>query len=303
MNDDIRLSTTFFQNRKTKKLERILGEHGVLCLLKLWSRVATEKPCGLLKGWSSDDIEIEAGFNGEPGEFTKALIDVGFVDQNEYYSLHNWESRQAWVVNSQDRSDKARLTRMAKTHNAIYKQLVNDGYTGVTREHYNELTKVKLPVNVALTPAPAPKPDPDPDPDPKPDPKPNKKDTTVVLSEKEKILNLKPIYFSKEQWRELYSHRTKRKATQTVRAYLNLISEFDKANLSGMSADEILNAMSTGKGWAGFKLEWVRNMNSDQIKPRTVSDANAIRKEEMCGRLLEGVGGLFDENEQFRIDR
>ncbi len=162
MNTDIRLSTTFFSHRKTKKLRRALGDHGVLCLVNLWTRVALDKPCGHLVGWLDDDIEIEAGFEGDPGVFVRTIVDVGFLDKGECYSLHNWETRQSWVVNSQERSDKARLIRMAKTHNDIYKRLVDAGYTGVTREQYNELTKIQRPVNATLTPAPAPAPDPDP---------------------------------------------------------------------------------------------------------------------------------------------
>ena len=167
MNEDIRLSTTFFSHRKTKKLHRLFGNQGIVCLLTLWTRVAVEKPSGYLTCWDKDDIEIEACFDGDPGSFVDALVDIGFLDNDNGYSLHNWEVRQEWVVNAQDRSDRARLVRMAKTHNSIYTKLVNEGCTGVTRLVYNKLTQIQRSVNVVLSTSLTPEPDPEPDPEPK----------------------------------------------------------------------------------------------------------------------------------------
>lgn len=141
MNTDIRVSTTFFSHRKTKKLQRSLGEHGVLCLLKLWTRVALEKPCGILEGWDKDDIEIESDFKGEPGTFVSALLELGFLDEaDNVHILHNWDERQGWVSKSEERSEKARLSTLARTHKDIYKQLVNNGCKGITKKEYLSLT-------------------------------------------------------------------------------------------------------------------------------------------------------------------
>jgi uncharacterized phage protein (TIGR02220 family) len=210
MNEDIRLSTTFFSHRKTKKLQRQLGDHGVMCLLTLWARVAIEKPSGDLSCWDKDDIEIEACFTGDPGSFVDTLVELGFLDNYNGYSLHNWETRQEWVVNAQDRSDRARLLRMAKTHNKIYTRLVNDGCTGVTRCDYNRLTKVQRSVNdtltAPLTPAPVPVPDPDPVPDPVPVPK---KETTIVGQKPRQQIPFKEIIdFFNETTGKDFKHTT-----------------------------------------------------------------------------------------------
>jgi len=81
----------------------------------------------------------------------------------------------------------------------------------------------------------------------------------ITPTERQKINALMPSYFSKKEWGELYSHRGKKKAAQTERSYLNLLKEFDKAHSDGKTADDILNAMSSGKGWTGFKYEWMKN--------------------------------------------
>ena len=109
MNADIRIATSFFQHRKTKKLRRKQGDHGVLCLITLWSRAAIERPSGVLIGWSAEDVEIEADFTGEQGEFFEAITEYGFLDQGEdgCYRLHNWEIHQPWAADADSRSVNA----------------------------------------------------------------------------------------------------------------------------------------------------------------------------------------------------
>ncbi len=91
------------------------------------------------------------------------------------------------------------------------------------------------------------------------DKKDKKTTKTHTDSEWDKINKLKHEYFSDEEWQELIKIRKKAKATQSERAYKNLLPEFDKAIAAGSTADDILNAMSSGKGWAGFKYEWMKN--------------------------------------------
>ena len=82
---------------------------------------------------------------------------------------------------------------------------------------------------------------------------------------REKIDQLKPDCFSKDQWQELYSHRGRVKATQTERAYKSIVKEFDKAIMAGMTPEGILDEMSSGKGWAGFKYEWTAHAKQGQV--------------------------------------
>jgi hypothetical protein len=60
----------------------------LVCLF-LW--VAENRADGNLGGMTAEDIEIAAGWTGEPGEFTHALIDVGFLDGADgAYVVHDW---------------------------------------------------------------------------------------------------------------------------------------------------------------------------------------------------------------------
>ena len=165
MTEDIRISLSFKDNRKRKKLFKKLGAAGVLSLIDLWISVAENRPDGILKDYNEDDIEIDANWDGEPGEFVKALIDCRFLDVDESgFKMHNWRDRQSWVFGSGDRSDKARFSILAKTHKAIFEKLKAEGVNAITKAKYIELTSAQRTVNDSLTPYPSPSPSPSPSP-------------------------------------------------------------------------------------------------------------------------------------------
>lgn len=174
MPDDIRISLSFRHHRKRKKLFQRLGDKGIRSLIDFWSTVAEQNPTGILTDYSSEDIEIDAGWNGEPGDFIKNIIEIGFLDKiNNGYSLHNWDIRQPWVFKSDERSDKARFSRMAKTHKKIFENLHRNGVRAISKKDYLAITSPQRVVNAALTKSndtltPAPEPEPEPDPDPTP---------------------------------------------------------------------------------------------------------------------------------------
>ncbi|MCP3927279.1 MAG: hypothetical protein GY714_32370 [Desulfobacterales bacterium] len=153
MAEDIRISLSFKNNRKKKKLQKKLGAEGVLSLFELWMSVATNKPSGVLTGYDAFDIEIDAEWNGEEGLFVETLLDCQFldVDENGVYSLHNWDIRQPWVYQSPDRSDKARFSRLAKVNNEIYEKLKKDGVNAISKKDYLSLTNAVRVDNEAST--------------------------------------------------------------------------------------------------------------------------------------------------------
>lgn len=194
---DIRIPAGWLEHPKTRKLARRCGSDGVMCLLRLWLWAAANRPSGDLSGLDDDDIEIAAGWSGEVGMFAAALRALRWVDGAgpEGWALHEWGVYQPWVVASPARSDRARLTRMASTHPALYLAWTRAGHRAITADQYGRLVgdpdhaddiarasapradvaaagapsyPQQHPLNVALTPAPAP--DPDPDPDRKTDP-------------------------------------------------------------------------------------------------------------------------------------
>jgi len=141
MNKDIRLSVKFFEHPKTIKLERRLGIQGVKALIKLWMWAALNKPEGDL-GHDAEDIEIAAQWSGEPELFSKALVDLRWLDHIDgRYRLHDWIEHNPWAAKDGTRSDKARFSRMAKTHPAICKALRERGIDEISASDFERLTK------------------------------------------------------------------------------------------------------------------------------------------------------------------
>lgn len=177
MTIDIRLDVEFFQHPKTIKLERRLGFEGVKALLQLWMWAAKNRPDGLLSNMDDEDIEIAAGWM-KTDPIVPVLIDLRWIDRtDEGYVLHNWGQRNPWVATTTDRGDRARFSRMASTHPAIYARLMQEGRSSISRAEYVDLTtgqganasttpdialdnETSTPVNAPLTPDPSPSPSP-----------------------------------------------------------------------------------------------------------------------------------------------
>ena len=190
MNADIRISVGFPNHPKTVKLDRRLGFQGIRSLLALWTWAAQNRPDGDLGGANGrctvvrrpldeEDIEIAAQWPGEPGLFVATLVALGWLDRTERgYLLHEWQQHNPWVAAATDRSDKARFSRMAKTHPDIFKSLCEQGVRAISAEEFARLkagrpprdrstdvegpfddrsTTVICPFNERATPSPSPK--------------------------------------------------------------------------------------------------------------------------------------------------
>ena len=116
MNQDIRITTTFFAHRKTKKLQRMLGADGILAVISLWTGVAISKPDGLLDGWDEEDIALEANYEGDAKTLINALLKTGFLEKNEngVFSVHNWQKRQPWAANHEHRKLSATKNQLKR---------------------------------------------------------------------------------------------------------------------------------------------------------------------------------------------
>lgn len=148
---DIRLSVHFPDHPKTVKLERRLGFQGVRSLLSLWAWAAQNRPDGDLGGANDrqttvrrpldeEDIEIVARWPGEPGAFVATLVTLGWLDRTECgYLLHEWAQHNPWVAAATNRSDKARFSRVAKTHPEIYNYLCERGIREIGAEEFARL--------------------------------------------------------------------------------------------------------------------------------------------------------------------
>ena len=174
MNTDIRLSIDFWDHPKTVKLERRLGLEAVKSLQILWLWAAVNRADGVLSGMDCEDIEIAARWPGSAGALVDELVVLRWLREvGGVYTLYAWKERNSWAAQAVSRSDKARLSRMAKTHPDLYEQLAEREVKGITKEQYAALTSRQQTVNESLTtvevtddgpltPAPAPAPSPAP---------------------------------------------------------------------------------------------------------------------------------------------
>ena len=150
MNTDFRVSVTFFENLKVRKLQRLLGANGVLCLIRLWAYAAAHFPDGNLSA-SSDDLEIMAGWEGTPGDFYNALINLEFLDVGPgTLAVHDWLEYNGWAAGSESRSQASRLMRYAGVNRAAYDALVIGGATGLSAGEYNKLCSGEMGVDDVL---------------------------------------------------------------------------------------------------------------------------------------------------------
>lgn len=164
MNIDIRLSLDFFDHPKTKKLKKRLGVEGIMAMLKLWTWAARNRPCGLLTGLDAEAVELAADWDGEEGAFVAELLSLHFLDEeNDVFSIHDWEEHQAYASKSEERSSKAKKAAEARwskaqempeisTSNA--KGMLNDATSMQTHSFSNAPeTRIQDPVfNIITTP-------------------------------------------------------------------------------------------------------------------------------------------------------
>lgn len=110
MNTDIRISVSFKNHRKRKRLKLLLGEGATDYLLDLWIATAMNHPSGFLDGMDEIDIALEAGWDGDALEFCNALMECRFLEKDDsgVYFLHDWDDHQPHVVDSEERSERSR---------------------------------------------------------------------------------------------------------------------------------------------------------------------------------------------------
>lgn len=114
---DARISTGLPGHPKTLKLIRRLGPGGGWNLVCLFLWAAANRSNGDLGGMDGEDIELAAGWQGGPGEFGAALIDIGFLDGAEgSYTIHDWADHNPWAAGAEARSEKSRFAALCKQH-------------------------------------------------------------------------------------------------------------------------------------------------------------------------------------------
>ena len=108
---DFRINVGFFEHPKTLKLQRRLGDGAVLALLRLIRFCTTTRgrSDGGLDGLDNDDIEIAAGWLGEPGILLSTLCELRWIDRRGgALWLHDFEEHNPWAAGADQRSEVAR---------------------------------------------------------------------------------------------------------------------------------------------------------------------------------------------------
>lgn len=178
MNTDIRLSVGFWIHPKSVKLERRLGLQGIKSLLVLWTWTAQFRPNGHLSEMSVEDIEIAAGWNGDPGKFVEVATELKLLDvgKDDEFLVHDWVVHNSWAADADNRANESRLNVLKRWNMDAYQQLVGDGKKGISKEEYEALKQNRLaplkatliaPIREANSPSPYPLPIPLPIPEPK----------------------------------------------------------------------------------------------------------------------------------------
>lgn len=107
MNQDFRLNIGFFSHPKTRRLRRRHGDTAVLCLLQLWAFATQHRYKGVLHDMDADDIVDVSGWHGDT-EFVRSLVEFGFLDQGDWYELHDWREHNGWAYFADKRQETAR---------------------------------------------------------------------------------------------------------------------------------------------------------------------------------------------------
>lgn len=114
-----RVDSGYFSNLKIRKLQRRLGEAGVVAHLRLFAYAAEHRPTGELAGMTSEDVETVTEWPGEAGVFVKELISLRLLDVSEgdqALTIHHWPEHNPWVSESPGRSENARLQNHLRHH-------------------------------------------------------------------------------------------------------------------------------------------------------------------------------------------
>ena len=143
MNDkDIRLKVSWKSHRKRRKLQGRLGGDGVIAWIDLLLSVAEFRPNGILTGYSTEDIAMDAQWLGEDSaQFVNVLVEIGLLDvlADGAYAIHDWLEHNPWASGADTRSARARFNSLRKHYPALAKELEKQGVKTLTVEEYQSV--------------------------------------------------------------------------------------------------------------------------------------------------------------------
>jgi hypothetical protein len=171
VNTDIRVHIEFLRHAKTRRLIRHLGPWGPLCLIELWCYTARNRPDGVLRDMTAEDIEDAAGWLvAQPkreGQFFAYVAENRWLDRIDeglnLWSVHEWRQYNPWASEAPVRQQQSKYAAHVQHHasKGISKPETCSWCAGSMLAAQPTASSASAPVPL---PAPAPKPSPFPSP-------------------------------------------------------------------------------------------------------------------------------------------
>jgi hypothetical protein len=124
-----KLYNSFANHRKIKKIARELQcpqPHAAGYVITFLCEVSVQAPDGCLTGWELPDIEEAARWDGNPGDFLKALKEAGWIIDGETGpEVNDWME----YAEGFKRAENARKARESKHVNLFSKRVKNPEYS------------------------------------------------------------------------------------------------------------------------------------------------------------------------------
>lgn len=182
MNQDIRLSVDFFGHHKVRRLRRLRGDAGVLCLIALYCYAGKHRPTGELSGMGAEDIAEAAGWEGEAQEFVAEICGLGFLEECEegVYRIHDWAEHNPWAAGAEER--RAMASKAGKASAEARRQAKAQG-SGAATDGQRPVDGALQSVEPELNGSPA-----ESNGGPTPLPSPSPKGSTLPSSETKRLL-------------------------------------------------------------------------------------------------------------------
>lgn len=111
----VRLYTSFFSHRKTRRLRSAIGTDAFWVPVRLWAYAATNQPDGNFADYSPEDLCEGIGYTGDTQALVAALIEAGFLDPD--LKVHGWAEHSGFHELYAARARKAANERWERERN------------------------------------------------------------------------------------------------------------------------------------------------------------------------------------------
>jgi hypothetical protein len=110
---NLNLDLDYFEHPKIRRLVGLLGRGAEVLPIRLWCYCGKYHTSdGALKGYTVQEVESVAGWNGAQGAMIDAFLSVGLMEQKKgVYVIHDWAATNGHLINFKHRATLAAQTR------------------------------------------------------------------------------------------------------------------------------------------------------------------------------------------------